>query len=166
MFLSTGAPSAVSACDLPLVKPVKATASSTYGNTKPESLFDGKVGTKKTWTPKECFHTKQNNKPWVKFDLGKQMKVCKVVIYNRLDGSSDRLFPFQVTVGDNYNNMGGAKACVVPSGKPYPVNVECKQNVGRYVMVRLLKNTFLNLCEVKIYAEPSKFHCRIVDLSD
>jgi hypothetical protein len=82
------------------------------------------------------------------------MEVAKVVIYNRLDCCADRLFPLQVTVGDNYNNMQGGKPCTVPSGKPNPVNVDCKQNVGRYVMVRTLKKTIMNINEVKIYAKP------------
>jgi hypothetical protein len=142
-----------------LVKPIKVTASSTtpkWGNTKPLSLFDGKLGSKTGWASKECFHTQLEDKPWVKIDLGKTMEVSKIVIHNRYDCCQERLFPLQVTVGNKYDFMQGEPACTVPSGKPNPVNVDCKQNVGRYVMIRILKKTYLDICEVKIYAKPGR----------
>jgi hypothetical protein len=90
------------------------------------------------------------------------MKVGEVIIYNRQDCCKDSLFPLEVTVGDSYNFIPGKKACSVPSGQPNPVNIYCKQNAGRYLMVRVSKETELSICEVKIHAYPAgKEYCLI-----
>ena len=51
-----------------------------------------------SWPAKSCTHTKKEDKPWWRVDLGKEEQVSEVYIVNR-DRYGERLSNFEIRVG-------------------------------------------------------------------
>merc|ERR1712168_566169 len=93
-----------------LAKSAQISTSSTYsiGNKYSlKTLVDGCTGTKVTAKNLNtcCFHTKKSASEWVDFRFAKPQFVRGVVIYNRVDCCKDRLFPLEVLVRDEKNQL-------------------------------------------------------------
>ncbi|KAI8479442.1 hypothetical protein Bbelb_428120 [Branchiostoma belcheri] len=103
-----------------------------------------------------CTHTADAGETdpswWV--DLGQSYMVARVVIFNRQDGSQDRLNPFNIHIGDSdqvsMNPKCGGDHRIAPD-RP-SISVSCLWMMGRYVGVRLPgPSRILTLCEVQVY---------------
>jgi len=98
-----------------------------------------------------CTHTKEDDSPWWRVDLGKTMNIQSVEIFNRADCCGDRLSNFQVRVGDaklwSKNMKCGGDWSI---GQGQSLKIPCTQYQGQYVFVVIPATAVLNLCEVKI----------------
>lgn len=86
-----------------------ATMSSQYKNTNPYMAINGKKNQKESWPNSACTASKQGG--WWEVDLGKEVDVKKVVIYNRPDGNiGNRLNGTVLTLIDkNHNQVFSSK---------------------------------------------------------
>ncbi|KAI8507148.1 hypothetical protein Bbelb_155870, partial [Branchiostoma belcheri] len=103
-----------------------------------------------------CTHTADAGETdpswWV--DLGQSYMIARVVIFNRQDGSQDRLNPFNIHIGDSDQvsmnpKCGGDHRIALDRPS---ISVSCLWMMGRYVGVRLPgPSRILTLCEVQVY---------------
>jgi len=100
-----------------------------------------------------CTHTKSDENPWWRVDLGKTMNMQHIEVYSRADCCGERLNQFEVRVGDakdwQKNPKCGTKWSV-PQGQS--LKIPCTQLQGQYVFVVVRGTMMLNLCEIKVYA--------------
>jgi hypothetical protein len=83
------------------------------------------------------------------------VEVTGVRVYNRGDGSQNRLQGFSVYVGNNANDVLGNAACAVnqdaPLSAPFIKDVTCNAPViGQYLYIRLQGTEPLHVCEVQV----------------
>lgn len=101
------------------------------------------------------FHTQREYNPWWQVDLGMEIAIDKIVIYNRQDCCSERARTIQVflsTDGVNFENayqhngtvFGGAR-----DQKPLQVSLQFKK--ARFVRLQLNERNALHLDEVEVY---------------
>merc|ERR1712168_808670 len=145
-----------------LAKSAQLSTSSTYniGNTYSlKTLVDGCIGTKLTSKNVNtcCFHTKKSASEWVDFRFAKPKFVRGVVIYNRVDCCKERLYPLEVLVRDEKNQLRKCQGKSfkvgdpeIPSKDTNPIRIDCGAMLGTSVAIRV-KNQMLNICEVKIF---------------
>ena len=81
-------------------KPTKQSSNSFIGS--PDRATDGKSNT--GCHHKSCTHTKSEQSPWWRVDLGKPYPVSGVQITNRGDCCFDRLSNFDIRVGNIDSN--------------------------------------------------------------
>jgi hypothetical protein len=99
-----------------------------------------------------CSHTNFNVHPWWQVDLLRSYNIDYVKVYNRGDGSGERLESLIVETssdGVNFQQTGALQDKAV-SGGVYLIQAPA---VGRYVRLRLTKPQpeVLHLCEVEVY---------------
>jgi hypothetical protein len=135
--------------------------SSTFGSAAASRAVDGN-------TDGDYFHNSvsvTNGDPlaWWEVDLGVSAAITNIVIWNRTDGSSDRLGNFWVFVSDTPFGDGDTAASL--SSRPgtwsshqttYPSpSVSIPAGVqGRYVRIQLNSPNYLQLAEVQILGPP------------
>ncbi len=101
------------------------------------------------------FHTQLEDNPWWQVDLGMEIAIDKIVIYNRQDCCSERARTIQIflsTDGVNFENayqhngsvFGGAR-----DQKPLQVSLQFKK--ARFVRLQLNQRNALHLDEVEVY---------------
>ncbi len=97
------------------------------------------------------FHTKDEDQPWVEFDLGAPTRFTEIMVYNRRDGDQhvvDRAVPLILEVGDDretWRTLGRQdESFSVWSPRFEPTT-------SRYVRLRSPRTTMLHLDAVKIY---------------
>ena len=86
--------------NLALGRPTKQSSEGWGGNSA--RAVDGNREGK--WWGRSCTHTRRQNGPWWRVDLGKKEEVSKVRITNRADCCWNRLRQIEVRVGDVDNN--------------------------------------------------------------
>jgi len=94
------------------------------------------------------FHTNEEASPWVEFDLGKERKVSKVVVENRTDCCFDRANPLVIEVSADQKHW---KKVARHDGEFTSWEAPFSPVQGRYVRVRLLKQSWLHFNAVRIY---------------
>ncbi|KAI8480406.1 hypothetical protein Bbelb_418640, partial [Branchiostoma belcheri] len=114
--------------------------------------------TNSNWLAGSCTHTADAGETgpswWV--DLAQSYMIARVVIFNRQDGSQDRLNPFNIHIGDSDQvsmnpKCGGDHRIALDQPT---ISVSCPGMMGRYVGVRLPgPSRVLTLCEVQVYTE-------------
>ena len=123
------------------------------GKVKPEQdaigacdgIKDGKWG----------FHTENENKPWWQIDLGRQMVLDRVVLYNRCE-LAERTSRIIVLLSNNGNNFrqayqhDGTTFFGYTDDKPLLIKLHGAQ--ARYVRLQLPGKNYFHLDEVEIYA--------------
>ena len=102
------------------------------------------------------FHTGRERDPWWQVDLGKSLRLYRVVIYNRCDGNvEERAARLKVLLSDDGNRWtelyrhDGTKFMGRTDGKP--LTVPAAGASGRLVRVQLPETEYLHLDEVEIY---------------
>ncbi len=106
------------------------------------------------------FHTALEDEPWWQVDLGMDIAIDKVIIYNRQDCCAERAYTIQIFIssdGVNFQNVyshnrtvfGGAKL-----GKPLVVPLSFK--VARFVRLQLNEKNSLHLDEVEVFGLPAQ----------
>ena len=81
-------------------KPTKQSSTSSLGS--PDRATDGKSNT--DYRGNSCSHTKSEQSPWWRVDLGRIYPVRRVKITNRGDCCFDRLSNFDIRVGNIDSN--------------------------------------------------------------
>jgi hypothetical protein len=106
------------------------------------------------------FHTSRERDPWWQVDLGKSVRLDRVVIYNRCDGNvEDRAARLKVLLSDDGNGWNelyqhdGTSFLGRTDGKP--LIVAANGAGGRYVRVQLPETDYLHLDEVEVYTAGS-----------
>jgi len=112
---------------------------------------------------KSCTHTKKEESPWWRVDLGDMYKVQAVSVWNRADCCGNRLRGFEVMVGESQSwnknrpcdpgQSTGPQDRIVPQGGHQML--QCAEYIhGRYVFVVLpFKTQYLTVCEVRVIAD-------------
>ena len=114
------------------------------------SLFDchpdqGECGGAKT---RIFFHTREEQDPWIQYDLGSKTEVSALRIENRQDGEGGRAVPLVVEVSDD----GKKFKEVARRDDEFSVWKPSFTTVStRYVRLRVAKKSMLHLDEVEIY---------------
>ncbi len=110
-------------------------------------------------------HTNHEHRPWWQVDLGLSHEIEYLKLWNRTDGSSERLSNFYVLVSDNpFVSTDLDVALAQPNVWSYyhagPAQPETKIPVGRtgrYVRVQLAGSNFLSLAEVQVWGHLAEF---------
>ena len=104
---------------------------------------------------KSCTHTaigKQN--AWWQVDLLDISWVYRVVIYNRMDGGSNQLNNFKVTVSQNKNDAGVLCGSGGNVSKRETIEIQCPSILlGRYVKIQIPGTQILHMCEVEVIGQ-------------
>ncbi|XP_065052727.1 fucolectin-1-like [Rhopilema esculentum] len=104
-----------------------------------------------------CSITKADVTPWWQVDLTRQAAVTSVRIKNGATWGSDKINPFDVSVGDDKTNGGRNNALCVKVGtlaRGELRKFDCPQVLmGRYVSVYLNRLEYLQVCEVEVYED-------------
>nr|XP_058970077.1 uncharacterized protein LOC131796502 [Pocillopora verrucosa] len=101
-----------------------------------------------------CTHTRKEQDPWWRVDLGREYIVTDVMIVNR-HGSYQRLKNFDVKVGISKNNKENPTCHdrVRYVDQAQALRVQCDPPIpGRYVSVQMYQYEYLTLCEVAVYS--------------
>ncbi|XP_065065429.1 fucolectin-1-like [Rhopilema esculentum] len=95
--------------------------------------------------------------PWWQVDLTRQAAVTSVRIKNAATWGTDRINPFNVSVGDDKTNGGQNNALCVKDGTLVSGELrkfDCPQVLmGRYVSIFLNRQELLQVCEVEVYED-------------
>jgi hypothetical protein len=114
------------------------------------SMFDchpdqGECGGAKT---RIFFHTREEQDPWIQYDLGTKTEVSGLRIENRQDGEGGRAVPLVVEVSDN----GTKFKEVARRDDEFSIWKPSFPTVStRYVRLRVARKSMLHLDEVEIY---------------
>ncbi|NOS90584.1 MAG: DUF4476 domain-containing protein [Cyclobacteriaceae bacterium] len=101
------------------------------------------------------FHTQLEDNPWWQVDLGMEIAIDKIVVYNRQDCCSERARTIQVflsTDGVNFENAYQHNGTIfggVRDQKPLQVSLQFKK--ARFVRLQLNQRNALHLDEVEVY---------------
>lgn len=94
------------------------------------------------------FHTKEEQNPWLEYDLGTKTTFSSMLIENRKDGVGERAVPLVVEVGDD----GSHYRQVARQDKDFSTWKPSFPSVtARYVRLRVPRFSILHLEEVDIY---------------
>eukprot|EP00079_Xenopus_tropicalis_P019561 XP_012809353.1 PREDICTED: uncharacterized protein LOC100490049 [Xenopus tropicalis] len=100
-----------------------------------------------------CSHTTNDNPAWWRLDLKVRYKVETVVIVNRMDGHSDRLFGAEIRIGDSADNNNPVCGTINDILQA-TTTLCCNGMEGRYVSVVIPgREEYLSLCEVEVFGE-------------
>jgi len=108
-----------------------------------------------------CQHTLADNNPWWAVDLGTDVAISRVVMINRADCCASRTANLQIYTVNSMPSpgavlsSGGNQMCGTfqgPGGAGQEMTVTCAEGVyGRYLVVQLMGQQYLHLCEVEVY---------------
>ncbi|MGC9400243.1 MAG: LamG-like jellyroll fold domain-containing protein [Anaerolineae bacterium] len=115
-------------------------------------------------------HTNNEYRPWWQVDLGASYNIATLALWNRTDGSSERLSDFYVFVSDAPFVSGDLDAVrnqpdvwEYYHAGPVGAKIELPVNrTGRYARVQLAGSNFLSLAEVQVWAGETKPPLRTV----
>jgi len=98
------------------------------------------------------FHSAEATNPWVAVDLQQSMYINRVRIYNRAQCCWERLYNFEIRIGNNAPHSDANPVCV----QNQPTFVDFKDFTcvmsGRYVALRVIaQNIILNIREIEVY---------------
>ncbi|MFN7492227.1 MAG: discoidin domain-containing protein [Cyclobacteriaceae bacterium] len=101
------------------------------------------------------FHTQREDNPWWQVDLGMEIAIEKIVIYNRQDCCSERARTIQVflsTDGVNFENAYQHKGSIFGGARDQkPLQVQLQFKMARFVRLQLNERNALHLDEVEVY---------------
>ena len=117
-----------------------ATQSSQHGSGSAGKAVDG--NTNQQYRGNSCTHTK-NKSPWWKLSLGQEMSIDRVEVWNRADCCGNRLRGVQVKVG--------SQLCGSLTASTAKQTMRCNAMMGVVVELKMPRNDYLSLCEVKVY---------------
>ncbi|XP_058970157.2 uncharacterized protein [Pocillopora verrucosa] len=103
---------------------------------------------------KSCMHTKKEQNPWWRVDLGREYIVTDVMIVNRYY-DFEKLTNFDVRVGVNKDNLQNPTCSdrVRTVGQGQALRLQCDPPIpGRYVSVQMFGEGELSMCEVTVYS--------------
>jgi len=127
-----------------LLKPLFKPSSAVDGNTIDLNIHDYAF---------HCVSSKKEQNPVFKIQFGELLEVRKIVIVNRQDCCSTNLKNFEIHIGpfqQNYKTCGPARNYMSDVAR---MSITCSSGVmGTGLMLVLYANTYLNLCEVEVYA--------------
>ena len=149
-------------CNSPynLAEGKEASQSSTYGRGEASIAVDGDLdGSRGPWNNASIQHTRNENQPWWKVDLGSSADINSIKFYNRTDCCSNRLKDFYVFVSNSPINAFQSMETLL--GDPnihsyyYAGSVGAQQTIewevsGRYVAIKLKGNSPLHMAEVQV----------------
>jgi len=94
---------------------------------------------------RSCTHTHNQHRAWWKVNLGRNYRINRVVVWNRVDCCRGRLNNFEVLA----NNRRCGKI-----GHAHRANtVRCHNWHAHWIMVRHTGRNYLTLCEVQVYGK-------------
>jgi len=106
------------------------------------------------------FHTEAYSLPWWQVDLGTEMVIEKVIVYNRQDCCAERARTLQVLIsmdGYSYQNVYAHNGTVfggVNQGRPLIIPMNYKG--ARFIRLQLNEQIALHLDEVEVYGAPAQ----------
>lgn len=126
-------------------------SSTDYGGDASRAI-DG--NTNGTYNQGSVSHTNAEDNPWWEVDLGQEVFIDNIVIYNRTDACCiDRLSDFTLTIRDNGDNVVDSRTV---TGYPNPSSrIEVGGVTGRYVRITLNLSWALTIAEVEVYERES-----------
>ncbi|OCT77237.1 hypothetical protein XELAEV_18032436mg [Xenopus laevis] len=102
-----------------------------------------------------CSHTFNDNPAWWRLDLKKIYRIESVVIVNRGDCCSERLFGAEIRVGDSADNNNPVCGTITNIAHS-TITLSCNGLDGHFVSVVIPgREEYLTLCEVEVYGEES-----------
>lgn len=125
--------------NLALGKPWR--ASSVWAECHPEKRTCGPLRTR------IFFHTKEDESPWVEFDLGVPTQISEVFVKNRSDGGPDRAVPLVVEVSNDAQSFRQV-ARREDTFRTWTASFE--PATARYVRLRVDRRSYFHLDKVEI----------------
>jgi hypothetical protein len=127
-----------------------ATQSSTINGGVASRAVDG--DTNGNWYANSVTHTNFDAQAWWQVDLGAVTDIGKVVLYNRTDGSSDRLSNFDILVSNNGTSwqLVATSTGAAPARSAFSLDAS-----GRFIRVQLRGTNYLSLAEVQVFPPPN-----------
>jgi len=93
-------------------------------------------------------HTREDDSPWVEFDLGRERTISTVKVRNRSDCCEDRAMPLAIEVSKD----GRSWREVARSKKQFQTwTADFAPEQARYVRARVLRKTFLHLEQFRVF---------------
>jgi hypothetical protein len=117
-------------------------SSTTHGG-RAQRAVDG--NTNGRYASGSCTHTRKARGSWWQVDLGRVRPIRKVVIWNRQDCCASRLNNVAVELD--------GRRCGVITHARRKNTVRCGCKAARRVRIRTLANSYLTLCEVRVYGQ-------------
>jgi hypothetical protein len=109
------------------------------------------------WVDNSITHTEYTPQPYWEVDLGNIANITQIKLWNRTDGSTERLSNLRIFVSDvsfatnDYNNnQAGMGIYNFPGTIGVPSTIDINRT-GRYVRVQLGGTDYLSLAEVQIF---------------
>lgn len=94
------------------------------------------------------FHTKQDDNPWIEYDLGKKARFSSIVVENARDATADRAVPLILEVGDDQATWREV-ARITTSFQEWKTSFP--PVTARYARLRVPRSTYLHLARVSIH---------------
>jgi hypothetical protein len=100
------------------------------------------------------FHTESETNPWWQVDLGENVDLAEIRIFNRLDCCSERARTIQILLsndGVNWTTAYSNKGTVFGGTDGNPLSVSLQGYSARFIRLQLNETNYLHLDEVEIY---------------
>jgi hypothetical protein len=97
--------------------------------------------------PSIFFHTKEEQNPWIEYDLGVPTKLSRVIVENATDGLRERAIPLVVEISDNQKDWSEVARITRTFESWTPSFPEVS---ARYVRFRAARVTYLHLSQIEI----------------
>jgi hypothetical protein len=102
------------------------------------------------------FHTDYETSPWWQVDLGANLPIAEILVFNRVDVAASRAYSFVLKIGLDSEHLHEVYA---QNGRPFggangePARIKLNGAVARYVRIELSAGGYLHLDQVEVYAE-------------
>ncbi len=97
--------------------------------------------------PAIYFHTKQEENPWIEYDLGKSTRFSQVIVENARDGFRERALPLIVEIGDDQQTWSEVARMTRTFESWSPAFPAVS---ARYVRFRVPRVSYLHLSKIQI----------------
>jgi hypothetical protein len=123
-------------------------ASSHWDGKPPETALTNGV-----LEPEFGLHTQEEAEPWAIIDLGQPTRIGSIRVYNRADGYEEQALPLEVQIsmdGVSYTTVAWQDRVFTQA---WPWRIRLKERTGRYVRLRVGRESVLCLSEVEVFGD-------------
>lgn len=140
-----------SGTNVALGKPIRTSSQASYaGPLDPNAVVSGRR------TNTYAFHTEHEEKPWIEVDLGADLKLSELIVFNRIDAAPERAKHMEVFIKrldedwEKVHNQGGL---IFGGADGNPLRIQLDNRIARLVRLQLPGSGCFHLAEIEIYTE-------------
>jgi hypothetical protein len=103
-----------------------------------------------------AFHTDYETRPWWQVDLGANLPIDEILVFNRIDVAASRAHSFVLKIGldtEHFHKVYAQNGAPFGGADGEPARIKLNGAVARYVRIELHEGGYLHLDQVEVYAK-------------